>query len=202
MIFGLVGGIGCGKSLVAGLFSDFGAGVIDADAIGHGLLEDAAIMKQIRKYFGNDIFCDINGASRVDRRKLASIVFDQTESGTNARNQLNSILHPPIAKIINKKIVQLEKNYNFIVLDAPLLIETGFDKVTDKIVFIDAARKIRLERILKRKWTEYDLNLREATQLPLEKKRQRANYIINNNKTIEYTKKQVKIILDEIRNFS
>ncbi|MDR1484480.1 MAG: dephospho-CoA kinase [Planctomycetaceae bacterium] len=200
MIFGLVGGIGCGKSLVGGLFVEFGAGLIDADVIGHELLSDSAISEQIRSYFGECVFCNINGVNCVDRFELARIVFAQTEAGFAGRKYLNSILHPPITKIINEKIQYLtQKNFNIIILDAPLLLETGFDKIADKIIFIDASRENRLARVLKRNWTENDLKLRESAQLPIEKKRQLADFIIPNNNTIADTKKEVELLLQKFK---
>jgi dephospho-CoA kinase len=199
MILGLVGGIGCGKSLVASLFVEFGAGLIDADAIGHELLLDSQISEQIRVHFGENVFYNSNGISHVDRSKLAQIVFAKTETGFAELKFLNSILHPPITKIINEKIQYLtQKNYNIIILDAPLLLETGFDKIADKVVFIESSVANRLARVLKRNWTESDLKSRESAQLPIEKKRQLADFIISNDNTIPNTKKQVEQLIKKI----
>ncbi|MDR2642930.1 MAG: dephospho-CoA kinase [Planctomycetaceae bacterium] len=199
LILGLVGGIGCGKSLVASLFVEFGAGLIDADVIGHNLLADSKISEQIRAYFGEDVFRNFNGVNCVDRSELARIVFAQTESGAAGLKYLNSILHPPITKIINEKIQYLtQKGCNIIILDAPLLLETGFNKIADKIVFIEASKENRLARILKRNWTENDLKLRESAQLPIEKKRQHADFIISNNNTIDNTKNQIASLIKKI----
>jgi dephospho-CoA kinase len=199
IILGLVGGVGCGKSLVAGMFVEFGAGLVDADEIGHELLLDSAISEQIRSHFGERVFCDVNGNSCVNRAKLARIVFEQSEQGLAELKYLNSILHPPITKIINQKIQHLfQNNYNIIILDAPLLLETGFKQIADKIIFVDSSRENRLARIRKRNWTENDLNLRESSQLPIKEKQQHADFIISNNKTINNTKKQVETLMKKI----
>jgi dephospho-CoA kinase len=227
MILGLVGGIGCGKSLVAKLFEELGAKLIDADKIGHELLADETISKQIESYFGKKVFRKIEGVDCIDRSELARIVFAQTESGLAGLKYLNSILHPKIHKIIGERIrffsqnsfdseqsnlkiqqqfedvatkIPLEKtthrnqrlNANdLIILDAPLLLETGFDKITDKIIFIESSEENRIARVLKRNWTENDLTLRESAQLPIEQKRKLADFIIVNDKTIDDIKSQI-----------
>ncbi|MDR1480755.1 MAG: dephospho-CoA kinase [Planctomycetaceae bacterium] len=199
MILGLVGGIGCGKSLAAGEFVGLGAGLIDADEIGHELLYDSAVAERIRSYFGESVFVEAGGVCVVNRAELAGVVFKQNEQGVAGLKYLNSILHPQIAEKINQKIQYLsQNNYNIIILDAPLLIETGFDRIVDKIIFVDATRENRVARILKRNWTEGDLNLREASQLPIEKKRQLADFIIHNNKTIKDTQKQIATLWKKI----
>jgi dephospho-CoA kinase len=196
IILGLVGGVGCGKSLVAGMFVEFGAGLIDADEIGHELLRDSAISEQIKLHFGERVFCNVNGNSCVNRSELARIVFEQNEQGLAELKYLNSILHPPIIKIIKQKIQLLfQNNYNIIILDAPLLLETGFERIADKIIFVDSSKENRLARVRKRNWTENDLNLRESSQLPIKEKKQQADFIISNNKTIENTKEQVVNIM-------
>ncbi|MDR2344695.1 MAG: dephospho-CoA kinase [Planctomycetaceae bacterium] len=200
IILGLVGGIGCGKSLVANMFAELGAKLIDADIIGHESLADNSILEQIRSYFGEHVICNVNGTNCVDRTALARIVFTQSESGLKGLKYLNSILHPRISKIITEQIQLITHDIttspksnenNLIVLDAPLLLETGFDKITDKIVFIESTLENRTARILKRNWTENDLKLREAAQMPIEKKQQLADFIICNNETIDMTRKQV-----------
>ncbi|MDR2761748.1 MAG: dephospho-CoA kinase [Planctomycetaceae bacterium] len=216
MILGLVGGIGCGKSLVAKLFAELGAKLIDADKIGHDLLSEETISKQIRSFFGEKVFRNIDGVDCIDRSELAHIVFEQTEEGLAGLKYLNSIIHPRISKIIDEKIRLFSQNNfcsdqtnckiyqqsqnanNLIILDAPLLLETGFDKITDKIIFIESSRENRIVRILKRNWTENDLTLRESVQLPIDQKRKRADFIIVNDKTIDDTKNQIISLIKKL----
>ncbi|MDR1925252.1 MAG: dephospho-CoA kinase [Planctomycetaceae bacterium] len=195
VIFGLVGGVGCGKSLVASLFREFGAEVVDADVIGHGLLCELEVQVLVRECFGDSVFCEVGGVSCVDRRELARRVFTPTELGQKELALLNSILHPRITKIIEAQMKSFkESGGKVLVLDVPLLLEAGMRGVVDRVVFVEASRENRIRRVSKRNWTETELNRREATQLPINEKQQQADFTINNNGTIDETRDQVKTL--------
>ena len=190
---GLIGGIGSGKSTVASLFARLGAGVVDADAIGHRVLTRPEVKETLRERWGNDVFLS-NG--ELDRKAVAATVFTQTEDGNRKLEFLTDLTHPLIQSDIAEELHRLELAGTAIaVLDAALLLETDWKTGVDRIVFVDAPRNIRLQRILQRNWTETQLDAREAMQLPLEFKKSLADWIIDNSRTMEETLHQIETIL-------
>ena len=174
-ILGIVGGIGSGKSYVAGLFARLGAHVIDADDLGHQALHDSRIKKQIKDIWGPAVFGD---NENVDRKKLAAIVFSQPEQ----KARLESLVFPFIGRGIQQAIRQHEADpdVKLFILDAAILLETGWKDHCTAIIFVEAAEATRLKRIASRGWDATELHRREATQWPLEKKKAACQFIIPN----------------------
>jgi len=199
LILGVTGGYGTGKTTVAGFFRQFGAKVIDADKIAHDLIKPGTnVYKEIIKYFGKGI---LKKNKCINRNKLAEIVFGRDKD----INKLNQIMHPEVKKIIKEQIKQNPPIpppckrgdeggiFPIIVLDVPLLFETSLDKLTDKVVVVKAKREKQFERLLKdtdlhKKW----ILLRINAQMPLSEKVRRADFIIDNNGTVEQTRNQVE----------
>lgn len=184
IVLGLTGGIGCGKSAVAKIFKSLGSYIIDADKIAHELMRPGKVIyKKIVSIFGKGIL-KTNG--HIDRSKLGRIVFDKKV----ALNELNGIAHPEIIRVIENRIKNFPKG--IIVLDAPLLVETGLVNFVDKVVVVKVSLKKQLERVGKK----FGLNANEIlkrirSQIPLKKKIGLADFIIDNNGSIQETKKQV-----------
>ncbi|NIA17088.1 MAG: dephospho-CoA kinase [Planctomycetes bacterium] len=177
IIIGLLGGIASGKSTVARLLEQSGCAVIDADEITGKVLQIAEVKQQIAKVFGVDIF-DTFG--QIDRKKLAAIVFESPEN----ISALNSIVHPSVFARSEELIVEhnRDKNIKAIVLDMPLLLEVGWDRRCDKLLFVDCKAEIRLARSKKRAdIDEKKLKKRENFQISLDKKADVAHYTICNN---------------------
>jgi dephospho-CoA kinase len=186
-IIGILGGIGSGKSTVAGLFSKLGCGVIDADKIAHQMLKKTLIKKELQKLFGSGI---ISKKGKIDRRKLAEAAFKSRQKAA----QLNRIIHPAVLS----RIEQLIKEYNrqpgikAIVLDVPLLAETGWTKRCDKLIFVSCNLKNRLKRAKKSGlFDKNKLKIREKFQISLDKKRKIAENIVDNNVGLANVKKQI-----------
>jgi dephospho-CoA kinase len=180
----LIGGIGSGKSHVAGLLADRGAAVIDADAVGHDLLDDPLVLGQIVECFGTGVLaagCDGGAAPRrVDRRALGAIVF----ADPAARRALESILHPRMRARFEAAIEhEIHRGVaRRVVLDAAVLLEAGWDDLCDLIVFVDAPRPQRMQRVVRaRDWSEETFAARERAQWPCDAKRRRADFIILND---------------------
>ena len=107
---------------------------------------------------------------KVDRRKLGRVVFPSPVE----RSRLEHLVHPYIEKRIREEIgkAQADANVRFVILDAAIMLEAGWDDVCDKLIYVDAARPVRLTRVqAQRGWTAADLNSREAVQMPPEKKK-------------------------------
>ncbi|MDR2115345.1 MAG: dephospho-CoA kinase [Planctomycetaceae bacterium] len=198
IIIGLIGGIGSGKSTVAEMFCQLGAKRIDADQIGHEVLQYHEVQIAAQNRWGNRIF-DANG--KINRKVLAQIVFDPSEIGCAELRFLNFLVHPYITRKIENQIRQFaESQYRYIILDAPLLLEQHWKQRVDYLVFVDAPRSIRLARIQQRGWTQTELDARELTQLPIEEKRHAANWIINNSGNLDETLDHVKEIWQNLEN--
>lgn len=178
-IIGLTGNSGCGKSTVSNILYEFGAYIIDADKIAHDIIKKGNIAYiEIIKLFGNDI---LNQENEIDRKKLAEIVFNNKEK----LELLTILTHKYIIEYIKediKNILSSNLNYRYIVIDAPLLIEAGLHKITDKVWVVYADLNIRIERITKRdKITKQKAIERFNNQMEYEKLKSYADIIIENN---------------------
>ena len=183
IVVGLTGGIGSGKSHIAGLFRALGAGVIEADALGHRVLEIPLVKKKLGDEFGVGIF---NENGDVVRKQLARIVFGDSSDSQFRLGRLESIAHPEIGKLVEIEIDQFRRQQvPLVILDAPVMFKSRWDRLCDKIVFVDANLPLRLERARGRGWSDDELMRRERRQLPIEEKRQRATDVIDNNRPDE-----------------
>lgn len=191
IVIGLTGSFGSGKTTVAGIFKALGAKVIDADGIAHQLFcPDNKIYRKLLSVFGRGI---IKRNSLIDRARLGRIVF----SDKKLLGKLNRVTHPEIIRIIRNKIKA--SSQGVIVLDAPLLLETGLAKFVDRVIVVDITHKLQLGRIHKRnKLSDREMEKRIKSQIPLRKKLEAADFIIDNSGTIRETKKQVKQIWENI----
>jgi len=190
-IIGVAGGIASGKSFVSGLLSERGAEVLDADKAGHEALQNPNVAEAIRERFGSDVFAD---DGQIDRKSLAAIVFASTAQGEEDLKALEKITHPVIRRSLEERIEQLRQLSSpppAIVLDAPVMFKSGWDKFCDVILFTDASKAIRLSRVADRGWSEAEFNAREAHQESLDLKRSRANVIIDTNGDNDKTIAQV-----------
>jgi dephospho-CoA kinase len=193
-IIGILGGIWSGKSTVANQFARLGCGVIDADNIAHEMLDNEKIKKRIVKLFGDSI---LNKDGKIDHRKLADIVF--TDAGK--LKELNGIIHPAVLSRIEKLIKEYSRKpeVKAIVLDMPLLLEAGWEKRCDSLVFVDCSREKRVERAEKTGlFDENQLKIRENFQISLDKKADIAENIIDNNNDLDSLVKQVAEIFTNI----
>ena len=195
-VIGIVGGIGSGKSTVAQLFGKLGCAVIDADELAHQVLDEPGIKTRTIAAFGDAV---LDREGRVDRKKLADIVF------TDAANLelLNNIIHP----LVLERAEQLIERYNSgpsvkaIVLDMPLLIEVGWEKRCDKVIFVDCERGLRAERAKKLQlFDEKRIKIREKFQISLDSKADIADNTVNNNSDLSVLVKQVTDIFTNIGN--
>jgi len=196
LIVGLTGGIASGKSLVAKVFQDLGAHIIDADKIVHELLEPGQqAWEEVVKYFGPEIvFPD----KTIDRRKLGEIVFNDAEK----RAWLNQCIHPKVFAVYTARVKHLcaRALHAIIVLDAALLIETGYHKKMDRIVVVYADQEQQMERLTSReRFSREQALVRIRSQMPLSEKRKQADYVIENTGTREETEQQARDIFQKLK---
>src|SRR6266487_3663223 len=158
---GLTGGIATGKSLVAGMFAELGAHIIDADRIGHELMNPGEpVYDEIVKRFGTEI---LNSDKSVNRAKLAELAFDQRRPRIY---ELNSLLHPGIIQKYEKRMEEIgAREPNAIVmLEAALLLEAGLRRRFDRIIVVSCKPQQRIERWEKRLQVDVDTARREVSR--------------------------------------
>ena len=214
-VIGLVGGIASGKSFVARRLEELGAVRLDADGAGHEVLRMPEVEALARGRWGESIF---GPDARIVRKALAAIVFQPTEEGRGELAYLEQITHPRIGERLRTLAAggralaaggEAEgaaggasaagtpfgaagvKSVKAFILDAPVLLEAGWDALCDHLVYVDAPEAERLARARARGWTVEEYRRREAAQVALAEKRARADFVIDNSGPPENTKSEV-----------
>lgn len=192
-VIALVGGIGAGKSTVAGFLVRRGGFVVDADKLGHVALEDPDAKAALVERWGSSV---LKPDGTVNRRAVAVLVFGNPDE----RRALETIVFPIIGRLATAAIAagRADPSARFVVLDAAVLLEAGWDRVAEKLIFVDAPREVRLERVAARSgWSEADLAAREAAQWPAEKKIARADAVVTNDGPAENVEAKVVALLKD-----
>ncbi len=190
-ILGLVGGVGCGKSTVAELLRQLGGGVVAGDPVGHDALKQPDIKQCVLDRWGSDL---LNAQGQIDRVKLGAIVFANSQE----RRQLEQLVFPWIRERLRERMAQVDADaaVQFIVLDAAVMLEAGWDSVCDRILFIDVPEATRKARVAQQRgWSAEEVRNREAAQWSLERKRKLADAVVHNDGTLEQTKAQLVAII-------
>jgi dephospho-CoA kinase len=189
-IIGIIGGVASGKSAVSQQFAALGAAVLDADRAGHEALRTPRVEAAARQRWGEAVF---GPDGKIDRARLAQIVFTPGEKAEQERKYLEQLTHPIIADLLRRQAETFAaEGRQVAVLDAALLIEAGWNKLCEKIVFIDAPKTVRLTRAFERGWSEADFAARERAQRLLDRKRSLADAVIDNSGSPEEMKEEVK----------
>lgn len=191
-IVGVVGGIASGKSEVTRHLERLGALRLDADQAGHQVLEEDEVREALQARWGPAI---VDSTGQLSRSAIGRRVFGTEPNAAVDRVFLERIMHPRIAARLQEKMTEAEtEGRKVAVLDAPLLFEAGWDSLCDEILFVDVPDGQRLERALRRGWTEDEFRQREAAQMSLVNKRQRSHTIIDNSRSLEDTFDQLNAV--------
>jgi dephospho-CoA kinase len=190
MLIGVLGGIASGKSEVSAALERLGARRLDADRIGHEVLEDSDVKAALGQRWGAAIF---DAQWRVDRRRIAAIVFAAPPRGPAELSFLEQWTHPRIGQRLRDQLATWSRTQQVrvAVLDAPVMLKTGWAALCDQLLYVDAPHAQRLERARRRGWSEAEFDAREAAQEALDVKRSQADVIIDNSSALEYTFAQV-----------
>ena len=196
---GLTGGIASGKSSVGRAFADLGCLVIRNDELGHLVLEPGGeAYAQTAAEFGPDIL-DANG--RIDRRKLAGIVFKDAEQLA----RLNSFVHPPVRARTRQMLDEFASQHprGIAIVEAAILVETGIWRDYGRLIVAVCGREQQIERAIARGGISRDEVLeRLSRQMPLEQKLRYADYVIDTSGTPDETVAQVRVVFDALTGFT
>ena len=196
ILVGLTGGVATGKSTVAKIFKRCGAVVIDADELARRVVEPGKpAWRDIVKLFEKTVF---NPDRSLDRQALGSIVFRNRAK----LRQLEHIIHPRVAREQQKLVRRVAKRnpHAVVIYEVPLLFEAGVDKRVDQTIVVTADRKTQISRLKKRNGLSRTEALRRiSNQMPLAKKIQRADHVLNGTLSRPSLRKQVGQLFEHLR---
>jgi len=197
LLVGLTGGIATGKSLVSEILRGLGAYIIDADKIAREVVEpQKPAWLEIVEFFGKDI---INKDKTINRKRLGEIVFNNPVK----KRKLEEIVHPRVIEEENRMVKEYLKIKpdGIVIIDAALLIEAGSHKRVDKLIVVYSDKETQTKRLIERDGlSRPDAEKRIAAQMSLDKKVKMADFIIDNSKGIEGTRRQTIDIFNKLRN--
>ena len=194
MVIGLTGGIATGKSTATAFLREAGIPVIDADEVARAVVEPGQpALAELAAAFGPSIL--LPGGS-LDRKRLGDLVFGDAA----ARQRLNAITHPYIHQAIGVQTEALAATgTQFIVLDVPLLFESGMDRDVDRVWVVAASAAQQLARLMERDaLSEAEARRRIESQMPLADKIRRADAVIDNSGSREATRTRLRYLLEAL----
>jgi dephospho-CoA kinase len=171
--------------------------LINGDEAGHEVLTQVTVQQAVRQRFGDRVF---DAAGQIDRRALGLLVFGPSDGHRAARRDLERIVHPRIREVMEQRIAEAAAaGKRAVLLDAAVLFEAGWNDLCHAIVFIDVPRGQRLGRLRAgRGWDEAEVERREASQVELETKRSRSQFVIDNAQSIDEAGRQLEELLTRI----
>lgn len=188
MIIGLTGGIASGKSTVSSMLTKLGAALVDADRIAREVvLPGEPALYAVVHEFGQAVLTE---EGTLNRKKLGEIVF----ADESKRKKLERIVHPAIRAVMKRKMEELESEnpHLLVVADIPLLYESGLQTMFEEVMLVYVPPDVQLLRLMNRDGlTKEQAEARIRAQMPIEQKRQLADWIIDNSGTVEQTYEQV-----------
>ncbi len=195
-VIGLLGGVGSGKSTAAEEFARLGCAVIDADRVGHDVLGEGEVIESLLSRWGRGV---LRPDGQVDRSAVAEIVFGSEKELAF----LNGVTHPRIARRIAQRIeaLQGEEEVPAVVLDAAVMLEAGWDRQCDVLIFVHAPGEVRRRRVLdSRGWNAQRWEQRENSQIALDRKADRCSYQLDNSSDASHLREQVRTLFHRIVN--
>jgi len=191
-LIGLTGGIGSGKSTVSGYLRELGATVVDSDEGARAVVEPGTPgFDRVVAEFGPGVVRE----GRLDRPKLAEIVFHDPA----ALARLNAIVHPLVREWSAARLAEAaEAGAEVVVQDIPLLFESGIEGLFAATILVWVPPGVQVRRLIERGMSEDDARARIANQLPIDAKREKATYVIDNSGSREETRAQTSSVWTSI----
>ncbi len=194
VVLGLTGSYGSGKSTVARIFAECGARVIDADRLAREAVEPGQpALEEIARAFGREV---IMADGRLDRERMAQLVF----ADPRKRQQLERIIHPRVREA-ERQLIR-EATEELVVLDVPLLFESGMAAECDKTAVVIVSEAQRLARLALQGISAEEVQRRLQAQMPQEEKAALADFIIENSGSLEQTRHQVVCLVHTLTSFA
>ncbi len=195
LVVGLTGGIASGKSTVSRILQQAGIPVVCLDELAREAVRAGSpALAEIREVFGEEVF---GPDGELDRQAMAYVVFEDESK----RRVLESIIHPRVSQETQRRVKELEKEgYKLVVLDVPLLYEVGWEKICDKVVVVYAPREVQERRLKERDGLSAEqARTRLDAQMPIEDKRIRAHYVIDNSGTLDRTRSHLENLVAKLK---
>ena len=192
LVIGLTGGIGTGKSEVAGLLQSLGAEVINADQVGHeAYTPNSESWREVVNAFGEEI---LQPDGQIDRKRLGGIVFSNPEQ----LDKLNAIMHPRMARMVGDKIEVLrDKGAPAVVVEAAVLFEAGWDSLVDEVWTTDSPVELVVERLQTRNgMSEEEVRRRISSQMDRSERIERSDLVVDNSGDVTSLGETVKALWD------
>ena len=193
LLVGLTGGIGSGKSTVARMLEERGAVVLDADVLARAVVEPGTPgHAAVTERFGANVLAP---GGELDREALASIVF----ADPAARRDLEAIVHPEVRRLFAEGSEVYRETDRVVVFSAPLLVETGMHTAFDVLVVVSATTTTQVERLMReRGMSEAAILARIDAQAPLEDKAEVADFLVDNEGTLDELDQQVERLWSDL----
>ena len=196
VVIGLTGGIGTGKSTVSQILKEKNFPVIDLDIISHEVIKFPKVVEKIVENFGKEVL-EYNNTGNwiISREKLGRVIFGNREK----RLILNSVMHPEILRIMREKILECKKENKIIFVEIQLLFEVQWEKEFDYILLVSAEKETQIKRILARdkRSKEEALSIINS-QMPLDEKKKRSDYVIENDGNIQDLERKIDGFLKKV----
>jgi len=193
-VLGITGGVASGKTTVLEMFGELGAETISADQIAHELLSaDRFVVEEISKQWPEAIDAD----GKISRQRLGEIVFSSGE----ALQKLNDIMHPRIITVLEDRVNSYRNSDNsaeVLAIEIPLLIECSLMYLVDGVLVVDSEQQEQINRLRNRGLDDEEALRRINSQMPLDKKKTFARWVVQNSGSIDDTRKQVQRVWQEI----
>jgi dephospho-CoA kinase len=196
IIAGLTGGIASGKSTLSRFLSEAGARIIDADKIARAVVEPGSpAYHEILSFFGDAVLLP-NG--KIDRKRLGDIIFNDPDK----KARLDAIVHPRVFDRTTQIITDIASRSPdaVVIMDIPLLFETGMEKGLAEVIVVYAPKGIQLQRLMKRDGIDEQAAMaRIQSQMPIEEKCKRATIVIDNSSTLSASRRQALAIVNQLK---
>ena len=189
---GLTGNFGMGKTTVLGLFKNLGAHTFNIDKFVHMILHKDTIIRKISSLLGEKVLIKTSSGTSLNKKKVAAIIF----SDPAKRKAIEKIIHPDVLKEIKsiKSNIMKEDPDALILFEVPLLFEAGYENHFDKTIVVHSKRQTAINRLTEKGFTKDDILKRFRSQMPIYRKKDLADFIVENNSDIKVTTDRVKRI--------
>lgn len=191
LLVALTGNYGMGKSTALSLFRKLGVPTLDSDKIVDSLFRRKKILEKIRQLVGNSVFHD---DGRLDKKKVAEIIF----RNARLRRSVEDTLHPFVFEKIKDFLEKMNINDKILIVAVPLVYERAYEEKFDKTIVVYTTEETALHRLEMKGVSKKDALLRIKTQMPIEEKIKRADFLIDNDGTLNETKVQVEKLLKNL----